>query len=199
MMAVAVTPQCTNQALRSASFEAEALPHMNDLFRAAASMLRNREEAEDAVQEAYLVAWKSFHRFTPGTNCRAWLFQILFNVVRHRRQKWFTTLRWLGEQAPNLEETLVYEPPVPENLTDEDVLEAFQKVPAAFSEVVMLADVQEFSYKEIAEALGIPIGTVMSRLSRGRRQLRAFLAPTGPRQRIEPARAANPIEHSVTG
>ena len=72
-----------------AEFEAEALPHMGDLYRAAAAILRSRVEAEDAVQEAYLQAMKSFHRFTPGTNCRAWLFQILFHVISHQRRKWF--------------------------------------------------------------------------------------------------------------
>ena len=183
MMTAAVAPKYANDTLRSASFETDAMPHRNDLFRAAASMLRNQAEAEDSVQEAYLQAWKSFDRFTPGTNCRAWMFQILFNVVRHRRQKWFTTLRWFGEEAPNLEETLVYEPPVPETLTDEDVLAAFGKLPQPFAEVVMLADVQEFSYKEVAETLEIPIGTVMSRLSRGRRLLRASLAPMARGQR----------------
>src|SRR6266568_4096267 len=73
-------------------FEAEALPHLNDLYRAAASMLRSRSEAEDAVQEAYLQALKSFHRYTPGTNCRAWLFGILFHVISHQRRKWFGRL-----------------------------------------------------------------------------------------------------------
>src|SRR6476646_3868641 len=73
----------------TAGFEAEALPHMAALYRAAASILHSRSEAEDAVQEAYLQALRSFHRFTPGTNCRAWLFRILFHVISHQRRKWF--------------------------------------------------------------------------------------------------------------
>src|SRR6266568_1748075 len=73
-------------------FEAEALPYLNDLYRAAASILRSRAEAEDAVQEAYLQALKSFHRFAPGTNCRAWLFRILFHVISHQRRKWLGRL-----------------------------------------------------------------------------------------------------------
>ena len=157
------------------SFESIAMPHMNDLYRAASSMLRNRTEAEDTVQEAYLQAWKSFHRFTPGTNCRAWLFKILFHVIQHHRRKWFK-FGLAKDDDDNLEARLVYEPPVAQDLSDEDVLAAFQKVPQVYREVVPLSDVYDFSYKEIHETLGIPLGTVMSRLSRGRQMLRVHLA-----------------------
>ena len=167
---------------RTAQFEAEALPHLNDLYRAAASILHNRAEAEDAVQEAYLQALKSFQRFTPGTNCRAWLFRILFHVISHQRRKWFG--RFIFSEREELEQTAIYTEPVAEQLTDEELLQAFRKVPQQFAEVVMLADVQEFSYKEIQEALGIPIGTVMSRLSRGRQLLRVQLADLGARTGI---------------
>ena len=163
-------------------FETEALPHMADLYRAAASILRSRTEAEDAVQEAYLQALKSFHRFTPGTNCRAWLFRILFHVISHQRRKWFGRL--VFSEREELERTTVYTPPVPEELTDDEMLVAFREIPRQFAEVVMLCDVQEFSYKEIQETLGIPIGTVMSRLSRGRHLLRAQLADCGARAGI---------------
>ncbi len=156
-------------------FEAEALPHMNDLFRAAASMLNSRTEAEDAVQETYLQAWKSFHRFTPGTNCRAWLFKILFHVIQHHRRKWFK-FRFAEDGEEMLKETLQYEPPVRQDLSDEDVLATFREIPQAYAEVVLLSDVYEFSYKEIHETLEIPLGTVMSRLSRGRQLLRTRLA-----------------------
>jgi RNA polymerase sigma-70 factor (ECF subfamily) len=148
---------------------------MNDLFRAASSMLGSRTEAEDIVQETYLQAWKSFHRFTPGTNCRAWLFKILFHVVQHHRRKWFK-FKIVKEEEENLEATLVYEPPVPQDLSDEDVLAAFRQIPQAYREVVLLSDVYDFTYKEIHETLDIPIGTVMSRLSRGRQLLRAELS-----------------------
>jgi RNA polymerase sigma-70 factor (ECF subfamily) len=158
----------------TAQFEAEALPHLNDLYRAAASILHSRSEAEDAVQEAYLQALKSYQRFTPGTNCRAWLFRILFHVISHQRRKWFS--RFVYNEREELEQTAVYVEPVAEELTDDELIRAFRKLPQQFAEVVMLADVQEFSYKEIQETLGIPIGTVMSRLSRGRQQLRAQLA-----------------------
>jgi len=163
-------------------FEAEALPHLNDLYRAAASILRSRAEAEDAVQEAYLQALKSFHRFTPGTNCRAWLFGILFHVISHQRRKWFGRL--IFSEREELEQTTVYVPPVQEELTDDEMIAAFRKLPHQFAEVVMLCDVQEFSYKEIQETLGIPIGTVMSRLSRGRQLLRAQLSDCAARAGI---------------
>src|ERR1041385_6615893 len=166
----------------TAGFEAEALPHMNALYRAAASILHSRSEAEDAVQEAYLQALKSFDRFTPGTNCRAWLFRILFHVISHQRRKWFG--RFVFNEREELEQKTVYVEPVAEQLTDEELLQAFRKLPQQFAEVVMLADVQEFSYKEIQETLGIPIGTVMSRLSRGRQLLRAQLADLGTRAGI---------------
>jgi RNA polymerase sigma-70 factor (ECF subfamily) len=160
-------------------FEAAALPHMADLFRAASSMLGNRAAAEDAVQETYLQAWKSFHRFTPGTNCRAWLFKILFHVIQHHRRKWFK-FKFVEDGEEVMEKTLVYEPPVAEHLSDEDVLSAFRELPGQYAEVVLLSDVYEFTYKEIHETLGIPLGTVMSRLSRGRQMLRAHLAQFAP-------------------
>ena len=165
-----------------AAFEAEALPHLDALYRAAASILHSRSEAEDAVQEAYLQALKSFHRFTPGTNCRAWLFRILFHVISHQRRKWFG--RMVFAEREELEQTAVYVEPVAEQITDDEVIQAFRKLPQQFAEVVMLADVQEFSYKEIQETLGIPAGTVMSRLSRGRELLRTHLAECGARAGI---------------
>ena len=158
-----------------AEFEAVALPYLNELYRTAVHLVRDHTEAHDLVQEAYLQAWKAFHRFESGTNCRAWLFKILMNEIRHYRRRWFNTKR-VPEPEQSFEETLAFEPPVPEDIRDEDVLAALDEVHREFREVVLLADVQEFSYKEIAELLGIPVGTVMSRLSRGRKQLRVKLA-----------------------
>ena len=156
-------------------FEASALPHLPDLFRTAVRLAGDRARAEDVVQEVYLQAWKSFHRFTPGTNCRAWLFKILINTMHQYRRKWFD-LRFMKEPDEDFENTLQSTPAVPERLTDEDVLRAIDRVPAEFRAVVLLSDVEEFSYKEIAQILEIPIGTVMSRLSRGRKQMRELLA-----------------------
>jgi RNA polymerase sigma-70 factor, ECF subfamily len=171
-------------------FSREALPHMDDLYRTAASMLRSRTEAEDAVQEAYFQAWKSFHRFTPGTNCRAWLFRILFHVIAHQRRKWYS--RFIPTDRAELERTTVYSAPVAEELSDKEILDAVRKIPPQYAEVLMLADVHEFSYKEIQETLGIPIGTVMSRLSRGRQLLRAQLPDRAPRIRISNCPAPAP-------
>jgi RNA polymerase sigma-70 factor (ECF subfamily) len=139
-------------------------------------MLRHRQDAEDVLQEMYLRAWRAFDRFTPGTNCKAWLFKILFNVIRNHRRKWFRIT--LSVEPETFEETMVYEPPIPQDLSDDEILAAFEKLPPQFAEVVMLADVYEFSYKEVQETLGIPIGTVMSRLSRGRQLLRGHLVET---------------------
>jgi RNA polymerase sigma-70 factor (ECF subfamily) len=158
----------------TADFEAVAFDHLDALFRTAKALLRNAEEAEDVVQETYLQAWKSFHRFTPGTNCRAWMFAILFNVVRHHRRKWLDRFRFGLPEG--FEQTVAAPQSVPEGLTDEEVLAALQQIPSQNAEVVLLADVHEFSYKEIQDTLGIPIGTVMSRLSRGRLMLRGKLA-----------------------
>ena len=160
---------------KSEDFESAAMPHLNELFRTALRSIGDRSEAEDLVQETYLQAWKSFHRFEPGTNCRAWLYKILFHVIAHHRRKWYNN-RSARASEELLSETLPYEPPVPQHLGDEDVLAAFDKIPSHYRDVVLLADVQEFSYKEVAETLAIPVGTVMSRLSRGRQLLRQELA-----------------------
>ena len=157
-----------------AEFEAEALPHMNDLFRTALRLLLDQGEANDAVQETYLVAWKTFHKYERGTNCRAWLFQILFNVARHERRKWFRFRTGKDEDFAEME--LAAPQSVPTALTDGDILAALDKLSIQFREVLMLVDVDEFSYKEAGEILGVPIGTVMSRLSRARTLLRGQLA-----------------------
>jgi RNA polymerase sigma-70 factor (ECF subfamily) len=164
-----------SRAAKTQDFEQAAMPYLNELFRTALRVIGDRSEAEDLTQEAYLQAWKSFHRFEPGTNCRAWLFKILFHVIHHHRRKWYNH-KSLKENDEMLEQTLPYEPPVPQRLSDEDVLVAFDKIPEQYREVVLLADVEEFSYKEVAETLSIPMGTVMSRLSRGRKLLRDELA-----------------------
>ena len=157
-------------------FEAAAMPHLGDLYRSAKFLTRDSSEADDLVQDVYLEAWKSFHRFRPGTNCRAWLFKILFHRLHHlRRRLWRAS--WLRSFESGLDlDSIVAEPPVPSEIQDDDILLALAKLPFHFREAVLLADVQEFSYQEVAETLNVPLGTVMSRLSRGRKLLRQELA-----------------------
>lgn len=162
--------------IRVEDFEAAAMPHLADLYRSASLLIRNSAEAEDLVQEVYLEAWKSFHRFEPGTNCRAWLFKILFHRLHHLRRRWIKDSRLEAFPSPADQDSIMAEPPVPQEIRDEDILSALNKAPLEFREVVLMADVGEFSYKEIAETMKVPVGTVMSRLSRGRKLLRQELS-----------------------
>lgn len=162
---------------RLEEFETAAVPHFNELYRMASRVLGNRSDAGDIVQETFLQAWKCFDRFETGTNCRAWLYKILFNVIRQSRRKaWRYNLRFVhDDDERTIEETLGYEPLVGEHLDEKRVNAAFERLPDAYREVVLLVDVQELSYREAADALDVPIGTVMSRLSRGRSLLRTEL------------------------
>ena len=159
-------------------FEAEAMPHVDRLFRHAMWLAGNRTEAEDLVQETLVQALQSFHRFAPGTNCRAWLVTILQHVRSNRRRKQGRVVidSSLEERLANV---VPFVPPIPDGITDEDVLLAMREIPEHHQEVILLCDVEEMSYKEIAGALEIPIGTVMSRLHRGRELLRTALARRG--------------------
>lgn len=157
------------------AFEGEALPFMPDLFRVAVWLVRNTEEAEDLVQETFSQALQSFHRYELGTNCKAWLTTIMYNVNSKRRRK-LGRMKLVADTEEMIAETVPFEPPVPQRVTDEDVLHALKQVPENFREIIILADVEDFAYREIAEILGIPIGTVMSRLHRGRKILRGELA-----------------------
>lgn len=163
----------TYEKISAEDFESAALPHLNDIFRTAVRLTSNRTEAEDLVQEVYLQAWKSFHCFEPGTNCRAWLFKILSHKVKHYYR---TKLKFkFVDDGEKLLDVMAYTPPVPEHLSDEDVLASLEKIPLCYRQVVLLADVEEFSYKEMADTLSVPVGTIMSRLSRGRKLLRSGL------------------------
>jgi RNA polymerase sigma-70 factor (ECF subfamily) len=172
-------------------FETEALPHIDVLFRTAVRLTADRTEAEDLVQETYAQAWLSFGSYEPGTNCRAWLFKILMHKLEHQRRRRYSLLKRTADaDAETLARTVAYVPPVSQELKDEDVLAALDRTPARFREVVLLADVEEFSYREIAEILKVPVGTVMSRLSRGRKLLREMLSGVAVGCGIGGARAA---------
>ena len=156
-----------------ANFETDALPHLNELYRTAVRLLREPAKASDAVQDTYLRAWKSFNRYQAGTNCKAWLFQILFNVVRH---EWRNSLRWVFVEPTDSH----FKPVAPASgvleLTDKAILAALDSIPMQFRQIVLLVDVEEFTYAEASEILKVPVGTVMSRLSRGRTLLRQQLS-----------------------
>ena len=158
-----------------AAFEAEVLPHLEGLFRLAMWLERERDKAEDLVQETLIQALESFHRFRTGTNCRAWLISILRHLCSNRRRA-STRFTLVSDPDDRIAETIPFVPPVPQELTDEEVLAAFRRIPQQCQEVIILCDVEEMTYKEIAEALGVPVGTVMSRLHRGRALLRAELS-----------------------
>ncbi len=170
-------------------FEAEAMQHINDLYRTAVRLTRDTAEADDLVQETYMQAWKSFDRYELGTNCRAWLYKILFNKFYHHRRKKYTQAKYIQEVDEIVFTNTSYSAPIPENLTDTEVIGALNKLPDHYRSVVLLADVHEFDYKEVAEILEIPIGTVMSRLSRARGQLKKSLARVGGEYGIKAAQS----------
>ena len=156
-------------------FENEAMPFSADLFRVAMFLKRNRDVAEDLVQETMMQALKSFHRYEKGTNCKAWLTTIMYHT-HYKQLRKQTNLQIVADTEEKIAETVQFEAPIPQHLTDEDVLQAIKKVPESFREIVLLCDVEGFAYKEIASLLDVPIGTVMSRLHRGRKVLRGELA-----------------------
>jgi len=173
------------------AFEAEALPHLDVLFRFAIWLVRDRHAAEDLVQETMAQALASFHRYEKGTNCRAWLIKIMYHTKgRWRRAE--SRLRLEDDMEEQIAQTVAFEPPIPESLTDEEVLQALERVPRSYQEVVVLSDVQEMAYKEIAKTLSIPVGTVMSRLHRGRKILRAELAEYAYKMGIGRSGASDP-------
>jgi RNA polymerase sigma-70 factor (ECF subfamily) len=161
---------------RIQEFEAVALPHLHGLFRTTSRLLGDSARAEDVVQDVYLLAWKTFDTFEIGTNCRAWLFRILFHRLRHYRRKWLNSREF--HNTEEVIERVLGGPSLSPGFTDEEILEAVAGVSQEYRAVVLLVDVEEFSYKDAAGILGVPVGAVMSRLSRARGLLRERLACT---------------------
>lgn len=157
------------------NFEQEAMPFAADLFRVAMFLKRDKDVAEDLLQETIMQALKSFHRYTMGTNCKAWLTTIMYNT-HYKQLRKQTNLQLVPDTEEKIAQTLPFEPSIPQQITDEDVLKALGKVPEIFREIVVLSDVEGFSYKEISSIVDVPMGTVMSRLHRGRKVLRGELA-----------------------
>ena len=170
---------------KQAEFEAEALPHMSSLYNFAYRLTQDRDDAADLVQETFLKGFRFFDSFVRGTNCKAWLFRILKNtyINRYRRaakapetveydvvEEFYESIKDSSVVTSTLERELF------DNALDDEVSAALQKLPEDFRTVVILCDIEEFTYEEIAEFIDCPIGTVRSRLHRARKILAATLA-----------------------
>lgn len=186
---------------RAARFERDAMGYLDQLYGAALRMTRNAADAEDIVQETYAKAFASFHQFKPGTNLKAWLYRILTNTYINSYRKQQRQPQASGEDVEDWQLASAAshdstglrsaEMEALDLIPDARVTEALGSLPPDFRTAVYLADVEGFSYKEIAEMMGTPIGTVMSRLNRGRAQLRAKLVDAARELGIGPKEPAD--------
>lgn len=164
---------------RTTLFETEALPHLALIYRAASRLLGDPGRADDITQNVFLNAWRCFDRYEPGTNCRAWLFRILFHCIQHyhRRERPYSQ-NWIDRET--FFACLPATTPVPERLNDRHLIQLLNQLHPRQRETMLLVDVEEYTYREAADRLQIPIGTVMSRLSRARAHMRTLLQDPSP-------------------
>ena len=179
---------------RDERFEQDVVPFLGQLYPAALRMTKNPCDAEDLVQETFARAYAAFHQFRPGTNLRAWLHKILANTFingyRKKRREPVQALGgsfqddWQVSADPLARPAASAEAEALERLADSEILRALRDLPEEFRVAIYLADIEGYPYKEIADMMGTPIGTVMSRLHRGRSKLRAKLAAHAPKRSL---------------
>jgi RNA polymerase sigma-70 factor, ECF subfamily len=182
-----------SQTTKQQVFEGEALRYMDALYHFGYSLTGNRDDAQDLLQETYLKAYRFWDHFRPGTNCKAWLFQIMKNsfINRYRKthrdpgmvsydevEEFYDSIKSSSVPSANNVQKIIFE-----DVFDDDISSALQSLPETFRTVLVLSDVESFTYEEIAEVVGCPIGTVRSRLHRARKlmqtQLRAYAQAKG--------------------
>ena len=204
---------------RRSVFEDEALPHLDALYQYARHLTRHSRDAEDLVQDTMVKAYRFIHRYTPGTNCKAWLFRIMTNLFLKKARRNVREFSYIenvdvgedGDGYSLMERSSFYRDPEREllgHMVNSEVKRALEELPADFRTVVLLADLQDFTYKEIADVMDCPVGTVMSRLYRARKALQRRLfsyaleegyiqGPPKPRRRKRVASEEQVVEETL--